>query len=450
MIVVGWLMLAGSVQANDLAPVALQSVTPDRSWFYNLEEVVFDADESYVPNGYIAWTKWYIEGVEQTQGSYYHNMSVCFALYGSPEGDCYELDQGKTTVQIKLMVQSNYGYWDEQTITYTIKEHKGRKYFVKDHLGSVRTTVNRDGNVLGYDDYYPFGLAMPGRSSNSANPNDDYKFTGHELDNEAGLNLINMNARMLDPVIGRTLQIDPMAAKYPGLSPFAYVANNPVNAFDPDGRLIIFINGQNRNNAGMSYWRKSGFDVAVMNHTNDFNPMYRDGSLGGWRNTLSNSYSESNLDPTNRYDAGYDQAMEDFDMITAKLAPEETIKIITHSMGSMYGRGYVAALKKLINSSNDPAIQAIKIEFIADFAPYDPDSYGAIKGENIGPTLQFSHCGDFIAGCKASPGAENQDTSEDENQTHWLEDFMGQIENLPAGRYIIRNGKIVKEREEQN
>jgi len=243
LIVVGWLLLAGSVQANDLAPVALQSVTPDRSWFYNLEEVVFDADESYVPNGYIAWTKWYIEGVEQTQGSYYHNMSVCFALYGSPEGDCYELDQGQTTVQIKLMVQSNYGYWDEQTITYTIKEHKGRKYFVKDHLGSVRTTVNRDGNVLGYDDYYPFGLAMTGRSSNSANPNDDYKYIGEELDDEAGLNLMNLNARTYDPITARFLQIDPLF-DHPaqmGLSPYNYAWNNPMNLSDPTGECPLCI-----------------------------------------------------------------------------------------------------------------------------------------------------------------------------------------------------------------
>ncbi len=48
----------------------------------------------------------------------------------------------------------------------------------KDHLGSIRTTVNESGAVVGYDDYYPYGLIMPGRSSNTANPNADYKFTG--------------------------------------------------------------------------------------------------------------------------------------------------------------------------------------------------------------------------------------------------------------------------------
>ncbi|MDY0216966.1 MAG: hypothetical protein RBS19_08435 [Bacteroidales bacterium] len=32
--------------------------------------------------------------------------------------------------------------------------------------------------------------------------------------------------------------MDPMADKYPSLSPFAYCANNPVMLVDPDGREI--------------------------------------------------------------------------------------------------------------------------------------------------------------------------------------------------------------------
>ena len=113
-----------------------------------------------------------------------------------------------------------------------------RRYFLKDHLGSVRTTVDRNGNVVGRDDYYPFGLAMPGRSSNSSNPNDDYKFTGYELDDEAGLTVYHANARGYDPVLGRFNQVDRRYDKYPGISSYAYVLNNPVGLTDVTGDTV--------------------------------------------------------------------------------------------------------------------------------------------------------------------------------------------------------------------
>ena len=109
------------------------------------------------------------------------------------------------------------------------------RYFLKDHLGSVRTTVDRNGNVVGRDDYYPFGLAMPGRSSNTANPNDDYKFTGYEKDDEARLTMYHANARDYDPVLGRFMQIDPLADQFPAWNPYHYVHNNPLNLTDPTG-----------------------------------------------------------------------------------------------------------------------------------------------------------------------------------------------------------------------
>jgi uncharacterized protein RhaS with RHS repeats len=37
------------------------------------------------------------------------------------------------------------------------------------------------------------------------------------------------------------LSVDPLAEKYPGISPYAYCLNNPVNAIDPDGRDIIIL-----------------------------------------------------------------------------------------------------------------------------------------------------------------------------------------------------------------
>ncbi len=228
-----FVLVSTSIQASNIPPVAVINSTPDQTWFYNLEELVFDKDSSYDPDGYINYAKWYINGVYQTGGPYFGSMSICFALYGSPANGCYQLASGVTTVTVGLEVRDNEGKWSNLvTETYTIQEHKGRKYFVKDHIGNVRATVNRDGNVLGFDDYYPYGLQMPGRSNNTANPNDNYKFTGHEQDDEAELTMVHMNARGYDPLIGRFNQMDPLMEF---TSPYTYVGNNPLGFTDPTG-----------------------------------------------------------------------------------------------------------------------------------------------------------------------------------------------------------------------
>ena len=44
-------------------------------------------------------------------------------------------------------------------------------------------------------------------------------------------------ARYYDPDLSALwLSVDPMADKYPGISPYAYCAWNPVTMVDPDGR----------------------------------------------------------------------------------------------------------------------------------------------------------------------------------------------------------------------
>ena len=67
-------------------------------------------------------------------------------------------------------------------------------YYLKDHLGSVRATVDDIGQVIGYDDYDPWGLQLAGRSmTNQANlPN---KFTGKERDDDFELNWDYFGAR---------------------------------------------------------------------------------------------------------------------------------------------------------------------------------------------------------------------------------------------------------------
>lgn len=112
-----------------------------------------------------------------------------------------------------------------------------RYYYLKDHLGSIRATINgTDGSVASYDDYYPFGMVMDNRSASFGNPDTRYKFTGKERDIETGYDYFG--ARYYDSRIGRWLSVDPLAEKYPGWSTYNYVANNPLKYFDSDGRGI--------------------------------------------------------------------------------------------------------------------------------------------------------------------------------------------------------------------
>ena len=60
-------------------------------------------------------------------------------------------------------------------------------------------------------------------------------FTGKEKDSETGF--YYFGARYYDPSLsGLFLSVDPMADKYPSISPYAYCAWNPVKLVDPDGK----------------------------------------------------------------------------------------------------------------------------------------------------------------------------------------------------------------------
>ena len=78
-------------------------------------------------------------------------------------------------------------------------------------------------------------MVMSGRSGNTANPNNIYKFTGKERDDETLYD--HFGARFYDSRIGRWLSVDPLASERPGLSPYNYVQNNPLGRIDPTGML---------------------------------------------------------------------------------------------------------------------------------------------------------------------------------------------------------------------
>ncbi|CAM1371691.1 hypothetical protein TPENAI_61189 [Tenacibaculum litopenaei] len=72
----------------------------------------------------------------------------------------------------------------------------------------------------------------------STNPAQNYKFNGKELNEELGLNWYDYGARNYDASIGKWFNIDPLAEKYSGVSPYVYSSNNPVLFVDPDGEDV--------------------------------------------------------------------------------------------------------------------------------------------------------------------------------------------------------------------
>jgi|GEM_PF-2549106 len=114
------------------------------------------------------------------------------------------------------------------------------RYFMYDHLGNVRATFRENGGapeVLSVNEFYPFGMNMPGRTSISSLNNVNYGYQGQELD-QTGLNFFPL--RMYDARLGRWLRTDPY---YQHHSPYLAMSNNPISFVDPTGGVDENNNG---------------------------------------------------------------------------------------------------------------------------------------------------------------------------------------------------------------
>ena len=146
------------------------------------------------------------------------------------------------------------------------------QWFVKDHLGNVRSVVNisasrnasLDNVILEQNDYLPFGTKVAGSSQPSLSAN-RYRYAGKE-EQRIGLfnsQLLDFGTRYYDAYTCSWNAIDPLAHKYFGMSPYNYCGNDPVNFFDPDGneKIIAMIHSPNMN--------ESKYQRAIEKHKND-------------------------------------------------------------------------------------------------------------------------------------------------------------------------------------
>jgi RHS repeat-associated protein len=123
-------------------------------------------------------------------------------------------------------------------------------YFVGDHLGSVTVLSDSGQNEQEYDSYevwgkrrQPSGAAWHGCFASNPKSLTLRGYTGEEmLDTYC---LVNLNARLYDPSIGRMVSGDPTVPNYlsgQSYNRYSYVDNGPLSYVDPTGLAACPVN----------------------------------------------------------------------------------------------------------------------------------------------------------------------------------------------------------------
>ena len=110
------------------------------------------------------------------------------------------------------------------------------RYFLTDHLGSVRVVATDKDNVLERNDYQPFGKRW-NTASLPVSDNRD-RFNGKEDQSFAGLPFSDYSARMYDRERGRWLSQDPKSEDYFSSTQYGFCGNNPIRYIDPSGMAV--------------------------------------------------------------------------------------------------------------------------------------------------------------------------------------------------------------------
>jgi RHS repeat-associated protein len=159
-------------------------------------------------------------------------------------GNNYELDQ-KTNGNYKEKVYLGGDYYSAPAVY--VRENGGLwniYYICRDYLGSITHITNSSGSLVQELSYDAWGrLRNPANRAVYTAGNEPELFlgrgyTGHEHLTQFGL--INMNARLYDPAVGRFLSPDPHVQNplfSQNYNRYSYALNNPLKYTDPTGKM---------------------------------------------------------------------------------------------------------------------------------------------------------------------------------------------------------------------
>ncbi len=154
--------------------------------------------------------------------------------------ELYEMDATPTTSR-----RLDYIYAEGRVVAVRVYENgTGSLYYVlTDHLGSWEKVLDENKNTVQSTHFDPWGNRMSYTAWNTPQTQTSFTFdrgfTGHE--HYDILKIINANARLYDPVIGRFFSPDPFVQApdfTQNYNRYSYCMNNPVMYSDPTGEIF--------------------------------------------------------------------------------------------------------------------------------------------------------------------------------------------------------------------
>ena len=285
-----------------------------------------------------------------------------------------------------------------------------RYYYLKDHLGSIRLTIDENGNKVHAQDYYPFGEVL--REYTTTGIEEKYKFTGKERD--FGTEYDYFGARYYDSFLGRWLSVDPLSALYPGWSPYNYSLNNPINLTDilglgavrsdPAMKPVGLIN-QNWWSFSPQFVAPSVFENPLMQNTNaDDNAQ----NVEAAQKLKSESKKEASI-------LQIINSLKDFKNQYLKMRDENVIgnDHFHHAMANSratlrgpYGRTtaiFLSNARELMDLLKGDIIGEVKLDLIAN-------QYGRLIPNNVSPTKYNSIFNVLVGGKRGTLSGNNVST----------------------------------------
>lgn len=114
-------------------------------------------------------------------------------------------------------------------------------------------------------------------------------------------------------------------------------------------------------------------------------------------------------------DDGRKKGRQQASYLLSKLSEGEKIKVVTHSMGAAYGKGFIEGFIEYAQNIMEIANASNLFEFELDLAPFQPAQQNAVKDVK---TYVVQHKYDLTAGTKDLPGAKRKEPEREDVIMH--------------------------------